>query len=60
MSRRAPLPSMPATNTSLLPARVLANAILFPSGLTLGDIAWASPFSPVRFAVLRPSKMRAR
>jgi hypothetical protein len=44
----------------MLPERLLAKARLFPSGLNAGAKAWPSPFSPLRFATLWPSKILAR
>jgi hypothetical protein len=60
VSRRAPAPSAPATHTSVLPARLLAKARLFPSGLKEAPKIWLSPFSPLRLATLWPSKILAR
>ena len=60
VSRRAPLPSAFAAQTSRLPDRLLAKARAFPSGLNEGAKACASPFSPLRLETLWPSKIFAR
>src|SRR5438445_2533893 len=58
--RWAPPPSVLTTQMFMLPERLLAKAMRFPSGLKAGAKAWLSPFSPLTLGVLLPSKMEAR